>query len=148
MVTISSHIFINIVQTVHFSSVKFTSGNEKSMRFLLISKFQNIWNVCSKNSSPIFYCFTFLSMLLSLYTPIQSSHALLLCPGSKTALGIHNPFLLNAKHKIQQTYYSKQSRINCTSPISRTNITVTRSIVGLIQWTISGLGLWPTGTVL
>ncbi len=29
MVTITSHIFINIIKTVHFSAVKFTRGNEK-----------------------------------------------------------------------------------------------------------------------
>ncbi len=30
MVTITSYIFINIVQTVHFSTVKFDWGNEKN----------------------------------------------------------------------------------------------------------------------
>ncbi len=34
MVTITSHMF----QTVHFSAVKFTSGNEKNMSFLLTPK--------------------------------------------------------------------------------------------------------------
>ncbi len=29
MVIVTSHIFINIFQTVHFSAVKFTRGNEK-----------------------------------------------------------------------------------------------------------------------
>ncbi len=38
MVTITSHIFMNIFQTVHFSAVKFTRGNEKNMIFLLIAK--------------------------------------------------------------------------------------------------------------
>ncbi len=38
MVTITSHILINIFQTVHFSSIKFTRGNEKHMTFLLIPK--------------------------------------------------------------------------------------------------------------
>ncbi len=38
MVTITSHILINIFQTVHISSVKFTRGNEKNMSFLLIPK--------------------------------------------------------------------------------------------------------------
>ena len=33
MVTITSHIFINIFQMVHFSAVKFTRGNEKNMSF-------------------------------------------------------------------------------------------------------------------
>ncbi len=37
-VTMSSDIFINIFQTVHFSAVKFTRGNEKNMSFLLILK--------------------------------------------------------------------------------------------------------------
>ncbi len=40
MVTITSHIFINIFQTVHFSAVKFTRGNGKNMSFLLI--YQNL----------------------------------------------------------------------------------------------------------
>ena len=43
MVTITSHIFINIFQTVHFSAVKFTRGNEKNMSFLLIPKSQKVW---------------------------------------------------------------------------------------------------------
>ncbi len=38
MVTITSHIFINIFQTVHFAAVKFTRGNEKNTSFLLIPK--------------------------------------------------------------------------------------------------------------
>ena len=38
MVTITSHIFINISQMVHFSDVKFTRGNEKNMSCLLIPK--------------------------------------------------------------------------------------------------------------
>ncbi len=38
MVTITSHIFIDIIQTIHFSAEKFTMGNEKNMRFLLILK--------------------------------------------------------------------------------------------------------------
>ena len=36
MVTITSNIYINIFQTVHFSAVKFTRGNEKNMTFLLL----------------------------------------------------------------------------------------------------------------
>ncbi len=38
MVTITSHIFINIFQTVHFSTAKFTTGNKKNISFLLIPK--------------------------------------------------------------------------------------------------------------
>ncbi len=38
MVTITSHISINIFHTVHFLAVKFTRGNEKNMIFLLIPK--------------------------------------------------------------------------------------------------------------
>ncbi len=38
MVTITSHIFINIFQTAHFSAVKFSRGNEKNMSFFLIPK--------------------------------------------------------------------------------------------------------------
>ncbi len=43
MVTITSHIFINIFQMVHFSAVKFTRGNEKNMNFLLIPKSTKVW---------------------------------------------------------------------------------------------------------
>ncbi len=43
MVTITSHIFINIFQIVHFSAVKFTRGNEKNMSFLLILKSPKVW---------------------------------------------------------------------------------------------------------
>ncbi len=42
MVTITSHFFINIFKTVHFSAVKFTRGNEKNMSFLLIPKFYEL----------------------------------------------------------------------------------------------------------
>ncbi len=40
MFTITSHIFINIFQTVHFPALKFTRGNEKNTSFLLIP---NLW---------------------------------------------------------------------------------------------------------
>ena len=44
MVTITSHIYINIFQTVHFAAVKFTKGNEKKSSFLLIPKSQQkVW---------------------------------------------------------------------------------------------------------
>ncbi len=43
MVTITSHIFINIFQTVQFPAVKFTRGNEKNTSFLLIPKSLKIW---------------------------------------------------------------------------------------------------------
>ncbi len=43
MVTITSHIFINIFQPVHFSAVKFTRGNEKNMNFVLIPKSLKVW---------------------------------------------------------------------------------------------------------
>ncbi len=38
MVTITSHIFINIFQTVHLRAIKFATGNEKNTSFLLIPK--------------------------------------------------------------------------------------------------------------
>ncbi len=38
MLTITSHIFVNIFQTVHFSAVKFIRSNEKNMSYLLIPK--------------------------------------------------------------------------------------------------------------
>ncbi len=41
MVTITSHIFINIVQTVHFSAVKFTRSNEKNKLFFF--GYPNLW---------------------------------------------------------------------------------------------------------
>ena len=41
MVTITSHIFITF-QTVHFSALKFTRGNEKNTSFLLIPKSQKV----------------------------------------------------------------------------------------------------------
>ena len=41
MVNVTSHIFNNIFQTVHFAAVKFTMGNE-NMSFLLILKSQKI----------------------------------------------------------------------------------------------------------
>ncbi len=45
MVTITSHIFINIFQTVHFPAVKFSRGNEKNTSFLLISEIlRKIWS--------------------------------------------------------------------------------------------------------
>ncbi len=43
MVTITSHIFINIFQTVHFSAVKLDRSNEKNMNFLLIPKSPKVW---------------------------------------------------------------------------------------------------------
>ena len=43
MVTVTSYVLINIFQTVHFSAVKFTSGNEKNVGFLLIPKFEKRW---------------------------------------------------------------------------------------------------------
>ncbi len=43
MVTITSHIFINIFQTVHFSTVKLNRGNEKNMSHLLIPKSLKVW---------------------------------------------------------------------------------------------------------
>ena len=43
MVTITSHIVINIFQTVQFSAVIFTRGNEKNMSFLLIPKCHKVW---------------------------------------------------------------------------------------------------------
>ncbi len=49
MVTIISHIFINIFQIFPFSAVKFSRANEKNMTFLLIPKSQKVW----KNSEAI-----------------------------------------------------------------------------------------------
>ena len=38
MVTIPKHIFINILQTEHFSAIKFGMGYEKNLSFLVIQK--------------------------------------------------------------------------------------------------------------
>ena len=44
MVTITSHIFIDIFQTVHFSAVKFNRGNVKNMSSLnVIPKSLKVW---------------------------------------------------------------------------------------------------------
>ncbi len=43
MVTITSHVFVNIFQMVDFSAVKFTKGYEKNMSFLLIPKSPKVW---------------------------------------------------------------------------------------------------------
>ncbi len=54
MVTITGHIFIQIFQTVQFSALKFTSGNEKNMCFLLIPKSPNVWkNLTQSDRAPI-----------------------------------------------------------------------------------------------
>ncbi len=53
MVTmITSHIFINISKTVHFSAVKFTRCNEKNMSFVLIPKFSEVWTKKSEAIGP------------------------------------------------------------------------------------------------
>ncbi len=54
MVTITSHIFINIFQMVHFSAVNFTRGNEKNMSFLLIPKYPKIWEKSEANGPGTF----------------------------------------------------------------------------------------------
>ena len=43
MVTITKHIFINILQTEHFSAVKFAMGYKKNMSFLVITKSPKVW---------------------------------------------------------------------------------------------------------
>ena len=43
VVTITSHILINILQIVHFSALKFTMGYEKNMSFRPIFKSHKIW---------------------------------------------------------------------------------------------------------
>ena len=48
MVTITSHIFINIFQTKHLSAVKFAVGYEKNMSFLEIAKSSKVWNKVEK----------------------------------------------------------------------------------------------------
>ncbi len=54
MVTIHSHIFIDIFQTVRFSAVKFTRGNEKNMGFLLIPKSLKVWEKSEANGPGTF----------------------------------------------------------------------------------------------
>ena len=54
MVTITSHISINIFQTVHFSAVKFTRDSEKNMNFLLIPKLCKVWkNLKQSDRAPL-----------------------------------------------------------------------------------------------
>ena len=48
MVTINSHIFINIFQTECFSAVKFDMGYEKKMSFVVIPKCQKVWKKVEK----------------------------------------------------------------------------------------------------
>ena len=43
IVTITSHIFSTILQTVFFSPVKFTRSKDKKISFLLMPKSQNVW---------------------------------------------------------------------------------------------------------
>ncbi len=50
-VTITSHIFVNIFQTVQFSAVIFNRCNEKSMSFLLIPKSQKVQKKKKKRRS-------------------------------------------------------------------------------------------------
>ncbi len=62
MVTITSHIFINIFQTVHFSAVKFARGNEKNMSFLLISKSESLKKIWSNRTGTFKYHLSMASM--------------------------------------------------------------------------------------
>ena len=48
MVTITRHIFLNIFQTEHFSSVKFAMGYEKNMSFPVIPKSPKVWKKVKK----------------------------------------------------------------------------------------------------
>ncbi len=43
IVTVTSHIFTNIFQMVHFPAVKFTRGNKKITSFLLTPKSPKVW---------------------------------------------------------------------------------------------------------
>ncbi len=58
MVTITSHIFRYIFQTVHFSAVTFTRGNEKNMSFLLISKSPKVWKNLKQSDRAPLMCYT------------------------------------------------------------------------------------------
>ncbi len=53
---LTSHIFINIFHTVHFSAVKFTRGNEKKMSFLLIPKSPKVWKKSEAIGPGTFKC--------------------------------------------------------------------------------------------
>ena len=77
MVTVTSHIFINIFQTVHFSALKFTWGNEKNMNFLLIPKSQKIWKKSEAMGPDSFKTLTWEGNYLinNNYIPIQSLFA-------------------------------------------------------------------------
>ena len=47
MVTITRHVFINVLQTEHFSAAKFVMGYEKNMSFL-IAKSPKVWEKVEK----------------------------------------------------------------------------------------------------
>ncbi len=81
MVTITSHIFINIFQTVHFPAVKFTRGNEKNTSFLLIPKSPKLWGksevigpgTFKQNNRVILYCIPIKTVhsVTSVHTTLQ-----------------------------------------------------------------------------
>ncbi len=73
MVTITSHIFINLFQTVHFSAVKFSWGNEKNMIFLLIPKSHRFAkNLKRLDQAPFKLDFTrLIIMIIGAWTPIK-----------------------------------------------------------------------------
>ena len=43
MVTMTGHIFINILQTEHFSALKFAMSYEKDMSLFVIPKIWKVW---------------------------------------------------------------------------------------------------------
>ncbi len=74
MVTITSHFFINIFQTVHFPAVKFTRGNEKNMSFLLKQGFVGRASYLLLQSSIIY-----MILLPPTLSTIHTVFSLLLC---------------------------------------------------------------------
>ena len=65
MVTITRHIFINISETEQFSAVKFATGYEKNMSFLVITKSQKVWKKVEKIGLGIFLNFLWSSVKYS-----------------------------------------------------------------------------------
>ena len=66
MVTITRHVFINIFQTEHVSSVKFAMDYEKNVSFFVIGKSPKVWKKSWKDrmgSFKLHYNFSFLSWL-------------------------------------------------------------------------------------
>ncbi len=123
MVTITSHIFINIFQTVQFPAVKFTRSNEKNMSFLLINtkiskSMENLTqsdrdpSVFVASLGPVFPCGVCPCSLVTRHTenePLSDSGRIyMLCPLCKTK--VHCLFLCGASQGNRQPLDTGPSR--------------------------------------